>query len=392
MRILFLSRWYPYPADNGSKIRISNLLRGLCDRHDVTLISFFDPRDELKEHPEPAPRQIHVCPYREFNPSSGRSITGFVSSRPRSIVDTYSPEMASRIRQVVRQQGPDVVIASEIAMASYHDCYAGTPAVFEGAELGIYCPRGADLDGRWRGFRQQLTWHKQKRFMAELVGRHNICTVPSTQEKSLVLEAVPDCSECHVIPNAVNLQEYRVTKSKTPNSLIFAGSYRYQPNFEAMEWCVREILPQIVEEVPEVHLTITGETAGRQLPSSPNVTHTGRLDDIHSAVAASAVSIAPIRAAGGTRLKILEALALGTPVVATSKAVEGIDARDGEHLLIADEPSEFAAAVLRLLRDREYAESLGLKGKSLIKNQYDWASVLPRFLRLVEMASAGPLN
>src|SRR4029453_2214474 len=101
MRILFLSRWYPYPADNGSKLRIRGLLRGLCQRHELTLISFYNPQEQrLDPDPsEPAPTRTLVCPFRDYEPASTRSVLGFFSRMPRYLVDIHSAEMAGLIRE-----------------------------------------------------------------------------------------------------------------------------------------------------------------------------------------------------------------------------------------------------------------------------------------------------
>src|SRR5687767_10579906 len=122
MRILFLSRWYPYPPDNGSKIRVFGLLRGLCERHDVTLISFVNPAEKTTAEPFAVrgPVETKTCPFTEFKPKSSRAILGYLSGTPRSLIDTYSPEMANLIRQAIRKEKYDLVIASQLAMAAYY--------------------------------------------------------------------------------------------------------------------------------------------------------------------------------------------------------------------------------------------------------------------------------
>jgi len=133
-----------------------------------------------------------------------------------------------------------------------------------------------------------------------------------------------------------------------------------------------------------VRLFITGDHAGKSLPPAGNVTLTGYVDDVRPLVARAWASIVPLRIGGGTRLKILEAMALGTPVVATSKGAEGLEVRHGKHLLIADGPAAFADEVMRLLRDAELRAALAANGRRLVAERYDWATVMPGFLELVE--------
>ena len=132
-----------------------------------------------------------------------------------------------------------------------------------------------------------------------------------------------------------------------------------------------------------MRLFITGNHASKPLPPTRNVTLTGYVDDVRPLVARAWCSVVPLRIGGGTRLKILEAMALGTPVVATSKGAEGLDVRDGEHLLIADEPAAFAEQVVRLLRDADLRAALAANSRRLVAERYDWAIVMPKFLALV---------
>jgi glycosyltransferase involved in cell wall biosynthesis len=141
--------------------------------------------------------------------------------------------------------------------------------------------------------------------------------------------------------------------------------------------------------VPGVGLTITGDHAGLPLPCTNHVSLAGVVDDVRPLIASASVSLAPIRVGGGTRLKILEAMALRAPVVATSKGAEGLDVRDGEHLLIADTPEAFADATIRLLKEPGLRERLADNAYQLVREHYDWAVVMPRFLHLVERVAHG---
>jgi len=166
--------------------------------------------------------------------------------------------------------------------------------------------------------------------------------------------------------------------------LIYTGSFLFPANYEAMKWFVQEIFPKILLQLPETQLLITGDHADLPFPHSHNVKLVGYVDDIKSMVASSRLSIVPLLTGGGTRLKILEAMAIGIPVVATSKGAEGLNAVSGEHLLVADSPDEFADAVIAVLKDDYLYKKLSANGKLLVSENYDWQSVMPRFLKLVE--------
>jgi glycosyltransferase involved in cell wall biosynthesis len=157
--------------------------------------------------------------------------------------------------------------------------------------------------------------------------------------------------------------------------MIYSGALSYSANFDAVAYFLAEIFSRIRREYPQAKLYVTGKLDGvpvEQLPQQDGVEFTGYVDDIQAKVAESEVCVVPLRVGGGTRLKVLEALALGTPVVSTSKGVEGLEASDGEEVLISDDPQGFAHAVGRLFDDKELYEKLARNGRSLVEAHYNW--------------------
>ena len=391
LRVLFLSAWFPYPHDNGSKLRIFNLLRGLARAHEVTLYS-------LTEHPHAPipPPLLEICrevvpvasrPYRAHGP---RALLGLLSRRPRVLVDRRLPEMEALVRKAAQARQFDLIIASQWYMADYVQAAAGIPAIFEEIEVGMFrhlVDKATNPLARWR---HKLTIFKMQRYLQELLSRFGACTVVSVEELGLLRQMVPAYEPSVVVPNGVSLADNQGDfPPARPDTLVFAGSFTYDVNYEAMRWFTGLALPAIHAERPNVGLTITGNNAGMPLPYSRNVELTGLAPDIRPIVASSWISLAPLQSGGGTRLKILEAMALGTPVVATSKGAEGLQVVSGEHLLIADSPEEFAAACLRLLGDAELRARLSRNALDLVRRNYDWEIILPRFLRLVDRVASG---
>ena len=151
-----------------------------------------------------------------------------------------------------------------------------------------------------------------------------------------------------------------------------------------MLWFVREIFPTIIEQIPDVHLIITGDHSNLPMPPSRNITLAGYVDDIKTCVASCAISIAPLLSGGGTRLKVLEAMALGTPVVATSKGAEGLNAVNNEHLLLADTPVEFAKSIIKLLDDNNLRLQIAENARRFVAEKYSWDKILSEYLNLIE--------
>jgi len=397
MDILFLSRWFPHPADNGSKLRISQLLAGLAQSHRVTLVSFMDDLQASADlKPVPGLDQIsevHTLPWREFQSGSLRATLGLVHPVPRFLIDTHSSDMASLIRNTVGQHNYDVVVASQLSMASYYACFQCIPAIFEEIELGVFHDQPALKNG-WERLRLNLTWFKINSYLSSLLHHFQAGTVVSEREHELFTQIFPGHRQkISVIPNYIDFEGYRdVHAEPRPNHLVFSGSFRYRANYDAMQWFIGKVYPMILERMPDTHLIITGDHENLPLPPSDNVIRAGYVEDIKSLIASCTVSLAPLWVGGGTRLKILEAMALGVPVVATSKGSEGLNARHGEHLLIADSPELFADKVLELLKNADRREELAGKARRFVENRFSWGANLPRFLRLVEDAAQKRYN
>lgn len=391
MQILFLSHWFPYPSSNGSKLRILNLLKGLVAHHDVTVLSFMEEGDVYEPLGEiwSLCRRVEIVPKAQFVPRSLRSTAGYLSKLPRSVVDTYSSEMAEQIQRSLASDRYDVVVASQIGTAVYSDLFASVPALFEEIEVGVLFEKFEHSPTIPARFRNGLTWYKHRHYLARLLRNFTVGTVVSTREKELVASAVPGYDSIEIIPNCVSLEAYAdVFEEPEPNTLIFTGSFAYRPNYEAMVWFLREVYPLIQLHVPDVHLTITGDHGNLPLPTRRGVTLTGFVDDVRPYIARSWVSLAPLRVGGGTRLKILEAMALQSPVVATTKGAEGLAVESGKHLLVGDTPEAFAEAVVRILHDQALRRRLVENSYHLVGQEYNWKETVPRFLDLVRRTAA----
>jgi len=390
MNILFLSRWYPYPANNGSKLRIYNLLRGLSQHHTVTLLSFNDqpPGEVNAEMMKFMCEDVHVVPWREFDPNSLRARSGFFNLKPRSLIDTFSAEMAAKITQLLTTKKFDVVIASQLAMAAYYPHFKQVPAVFEELEIGLSLEDSRRSGGWGKRLRHAFTWFKQRMYLARLLKSFQAAIVVSEQEKNLVIKNFPHVNNILVIPNCMNMDDYKnIHAEPQPNTLIFTGSFRYHTNYEAMKWFVGEVFPLILQKIPSAQLIITGDHAGLPLPSNHHVILAGYVDDVKSLIASSTIALAPLWSGGGTRLKILEAMAIGTQVIATSKGAEGLEAVAGAHLFVEDEPARFAGEAVRLLRDSDLRTRVSQSARQLVREKYEWQGVMPAFLEALSRAA-----
>jgi glycosyltransferase involved in cell wall biosynthesis len=391
VNILFLSRWFPFPPSNGSKIRVMNLLRALAKEHRVRLISFYQPEEGAPdaEGLQPYCESVEAVRYRGFNPSSARSLSGFFSATPRAYLDTRSAQMEEAIVRAIAAGDIHLVIASQVDMAVYAPAFGGLPAIFEEAEPGVFYDRARKAFSWTSRLRHGLTWVKHRNFIRRLLHDFRACTVVSEMEHKIIAAIAPTGVRVEIVPNCLDLQDYRGDWGKPEEEcLVFTGSFRYAPNYQGIAWFAQQALPLVRRQFPGARLVVTGDTGGKTLPDEAGITLTGYVDDIRPWVARAWCSIAPILEGGGTRLKILEAMALGTPVVSTTKGAQGLGAQPGEHLLIADTSAEFAAAVIRLLADAGLRQQISVAARQYVAKNYDWAALSPRYLDFIRSVVA----
>jgi glycosyltransferase involved in cell wall biosynthesis len=386
MRILFLSAWHPFPPDNGARLRAFNILKGICDIHDVSLLTFAD-QDRLgnRSELESMCSKVTIIPKKDYASRSSRAIMGLFSSKPRVLVDRHVLEMERLVKIEISNGNHDLVIGTSIYMADYLNWEFKIPAILEELEVGVFTDAVKKSENLVKKARNQLTLTKLMLYLQNLLPHFHSCTVVSEEERELLSELVPEYDNFEVIPNGVSLENYQdVQNVPQPGKIIFTGALTFDPNFHAMEWFSRHVFPEVMQKNPEVELVITGSQGDRNLSNESRVKYTGYIDDIRPLIASAWISIAPIFSGGGTRLKILEAFGLRTPVIATSKGAEGLEVEHEKHLLIADTVEAFAMETDRLLNDVDLRTKLTSNAYQLVRENYDWPVIIPKLLSLIE--------
>ncbi|MGB9631822.1 MAG: glycosyltransferase family 4 protein [Chloroflexaceae bacterium] len=391
MRILALSTWWPEPADNGSRMRIMQLVRHLAGRHEVHLIACtqgpaaYARRDALQQ----------MCASVTAVERPGRPLrltdhlTSLLVPEPASVRATWSAELLRAVETATRQWQPDVVIAFEIDMAPYALRVQSVPCILEELELAYLLEFYRKQPGPHRRLRYLLTALQHQRYVRHLLRGFSAVTVVSRREAALARRLAGNTPvEITVVPNGADLagcQGYRYDPA--PDTLIYPGALTFSANFDAVRFFLTEIFPQIQRQRPATTFRVTGHHTPQQratLPAIDGVVFTGYVEDVRALIARSTVEVVPLREGGGTRLKILEALALGTPVISTTKGAEGLDLLPGQDLMIADTPAAFAETTVRLLAHPEERARLSANGRRAVAERYDWRTIGTRFVDLVE--------
>jgi glycosyltransferase involved in cell wall biosynthesis len=374
MKLLVVSSWFPYPPDNGAKLRAYHLLASLAERHAITLLSFAEPGEEREAHSLTAfCETLQTVPGNPFKPARPLASRDFFSPVPRAFAQTYSRAMQALVDEAVPRH--DAAVAFQLGAALYLTRHTTVPRVFDEAEAGVIRDGyRAQPVGLTRA-RRSLTWWKFTRFMHDLVRRFERTTVVSDVERRHLGGMGCDLARIRVVPNGVDRIDLVRRNTPKPGRLIYPGSMTYSANLDAVRYFLRETFPKIRAIRPHVSLQVTGATGDvdlRELSRGGAVTFTGHVADVKSLIAHSAVCIVPLRTGGGTRLKILESMALGTPVVSTSKGAEGLTVTPEQDILIADSPEAFAAQVVRVLDDFVLRAQLASNGRRLVERLYTW--------------------
>ena len=365
------------------------MLRGLTKVHEVALISFCDADTSVDRRTlESLCTSVRIVPRREFKPARPKAVLALLGRRPRVVADTYVKEMAVAIEAELETGSYDLVIASQWNTAAYARHFGGNKSLLEELEIGNFESKMKGATSAAARLRHALALAKMRSFIRSLLPLFAGCTVVSEREARLVDEIAKGIGPVDIVPNFVDLADYEQENGfPAPNRIVFSGSATFFPNLDGVQWFLREVFPVVRSEISNAELVITGKVNGNLIPPSDGVRLTGFVDDVRPIVSSAWMSVVPIRLGGGTRVKVLEAMALRTPVIATSKGVEGLDVVHGEHVLIADAPNEFAKAVIQLHKDYRLRERLSENAYALVQRKYDYATVMPQFLEVVEQAS-----
>jgi glycosyltransferase involved in cell wall biosynthesis len=285
--------------------------------------------------------------------------------------------MATAVRARAGQRY-DLVIASSLHMAPYA-LLLDVPRLLEEVELMILRDQVANQTRLLGRARYGLTWWKTRRYVAALLRQFAGATIVSERERALLRPLAPAHLRIALVPNGVDTAACAGSfGDPQADTLIYPGALSYDANFVAVAHFLGALWPRLRATRPGVRLRVTGRATPEQiaaLPAAEGVEFTGYLDDVRPAVARAWAEVVPLRKGGGTRLKVLEALALGTPIVSTSKGVEGLELEDGRHVLVADTADTFAAATERLLGQPELRARLGAAGRQVVRERYDWRAI-----------------
>jgi sugar transferase (PEP-CTERM/EpsH1 system associated) len=398
MRILYLS---PYPPSL-VRVRPFNWIKHLAVRgHRITLLTLVSSAEEAADINTVA----HYChrvkgvPFPRWRPPWNLLLALPQPSLPLQAAYTRCPVMEQHVQETLQRECFDVVHIEHLRGSTFARAVDSVPTVWDSVDcISLLFERtlqgGPSLGSRLMA-RADLA--RTRRYEGRQVGRHAATLVTSPEDQQALQSLVQRwgnsaANKIVILPNGVDLAYFAPQElPRQPDRVIFTGKMSYHPNVAAALYLGQEIMPLVWRQRPDVRLQIVGKnppSAVRALAAEPRITVTGYVPDMRPFLASAAVAVTPLRYSVGIQNKVLEAMAMGTPVVTTSQTCTALLAREGEHFLIGSSANDFAAQMIRLLNDRELATRIGSAGRRYVENHHDWNHLAARLEEVYQQAVA----
>jgi len=399
VRILFITDYPPYPPISGDRIRVYSIIRRLAKQHQVSVaVALWTPDEaESISHLRQFCYRAETASIRWRHPLNYLPdlIRYALEGKPPELRFLYSKDLADKVRQMFLSEDFDIMHVEQSRMALYLEALPRSTncariLAFQNVASSQYARLlhvERKLITKMRALLHSLMMRRWEPRYAE---RFDRCIAVSEADRRLLLAANPRL-RIDVVPNGVDTQLYQpLSLEETRPALLFIGTMSYAPCVDAAIYFCKQILPRIRSALGQIGLWIVGAnpTPGVSALRGDGVHVTGRVDSVIPYYKRSAISIVPLRAGGGTRLKILESMALGRPVVSTSIGCEGLDVVNGEHLLVADSPEQFAEQAVRLLTDQTLYNLIRTNARQLVTARYDWDVIARKLLDVYHEAAS----
>jgi len=395
MRILYIATMYPFPVNNGVKMRVWSLLCAIANAgHEITLATFAEPKEA--EGTEQAIRK--VCKdsdivVRHLASLSGSTnyvarLSAVLSPLPFAIERFRSDEMRTCLEHRLRSDAFDVVLCDNI-YATVNLPPTSLPVIMnshnvEHLILQRYAQQESNL---FKALYARLEAGKLGRVEAAIYKRAVLVMVCSRLDAALLEQLCPGLKTV-VAPNVVDVRDYEIAEEEDPFTIVYQGGMDWFPNRDAVEYFVRAIFPLVQKEIPGARLVAAGRNPAPEFRARfsdvPALQFTGTLPDLRPVIAKAAVCVVPLRIGSGTRLKIIEGGAMGKAMVSTTIGAEGLDFVPDQEILIADDPAVFAGKVVELLRDPARRKTMGEAARKRVLRDYD--------ITALERSIAGPFQ
>jgi glycosyltransferase involved in cell wall biosynthesis len=401
MRVLLLTQILPYPPDSGPKVKTFHLLQHLARRHEVTLVSLVRSQAEAAraEALRGLCAAVHTVRLRRSRARDAGHLIGSLLAGDSFIMRRDdSPALRALLAELTSRERFDIVHADQLNMAQFAvELPGGARVLDEHNAVWTIVQRMASHSGYGKRLFLELEARRLRRYEAAICARFDALMAVSEPDHAFLQLAAADAGvalpPAAIIPIAVDAQGAPpVARAAAPLTILSMATMFWPPNVDGVLWFAREVFPLVRRAAPAARFVVMGArppaSVRRLADEDSSITVTGYVEDPAPYLEQTAALVVPVRAGGGMRVKILEALARGLPIVSTTIGYEGIALTPGEQLLVGDTPEAFAAALVQLLQDSALGRRLAAAGRRVAEERYDWRVVNPAVDALYERALA----
>lgn len=392
MNILWLSHLVPYPPKGGVNQRSYNLMKELSKYHNVFIICFSqrsqqptqEKRVEAVKGLSSVGEVIDVFTF-ESDQSKWKKLLLVLKSLfrqdPYTINWIKKPGVDKAITQVIADKNIELVHFDTISWAAYLHHTGDCKSVLNhhNVESHMMLRRANKESNLLKKFYFYQEGIKLRAYEKKICRKFDLNITCSSTDTDRLLQTLPGLKVA-TIPNGVDLDYFKpIGLDQYKNSIVFAGGLSWYPNIAAIEFFVKHVWPILIKEIPSVSMKVIGRNPPKWLldfsKKTDNFDVTGFVDDVRPYIDQASIYVCPINDGGGTKLKILDALAMGKAIVANEIACEGINVVEGESVIFAEEPQEFVNKIKMLFGDDELRATIGVKGRALIEKDYDYINI-----------------
>jgi glycosyltransferase involved in cell wall biosynthesis len=401
VQILWVKAGKLLPVDTGGKIRSYNILRNLAHDHEVTLLTYYGGRRDTPYEGEiqsefPGAQTIYTPNWNDSVVAQSISYLGqLFQSTPFAVSKFTHFEVQRAVASRLDEKKFDVAVCDFLhASRNFPEKLAIPTVLFQhNVESALWRRMASTESNPVKQLAYWLETRKMSVYERSALGKFPHVIAVSEHDRQQML-AMDPASAITVVPTGVDTQKYGVVPpaSANPPRIVFTGSMDWEPNIDAVIYFVKAIFPQVCAEFPSAVFQIVGRNPPPRVEklASRSVVITGTVPSVGKYLREATLVVVPLRIGGGTRLKIFEAMAMGKAVVSTSIGSEGLDVKSGHNVILADDATSFADAIILLLRDsalrRRYEEAA-----AKLAAQYDWSNIGQRFAEILREVSRGPI-
>lgn len=391
MKLLFTANRFPYPPYRGDKLKIFHLAKRLSQKHELHLVTFLQDKSDLQYLPELQKifKKIYLIPLSKPH-SYLNSLLAVFHKEPFQVRYFHSSKMERKLQELHAQHNYDAVHVQHLRMAQYWAEIKNVPRILDLPDAySLYWKRRIETS---QGLLKLFARIEQKRVFnyESILQEYDLSLVCSREDQSY-LQQERNIKNVQLLPNGVDLstfasEQHNYSLDKT---ILFTGNMDYAPNVDAVIYFVAEIFPLIKQQVPDAVFIIAGQRPVKKVQelAANDVKVTGFVKDISAMYSAASIVVAPLRFGAGTQNKVLEAMAMGVPVVSRNIGFNGLNIISGEGVILALKTEEFAAQSIVLLKSEDLRRRVGEAGKEVIRTQFDWDVIAQKledyFLQIV---------